>query len=75
MIIQVSVKKKKFGQKQIKKEPVKNAYYHWDKHKNEFPEFQNSKQYVDATHNFVRNPPEGTLKKVRENGDTLYYNP
>ncbi|OCG31423.1 hypothetical protein A9G33_05150 [Gilliamella sp. Choc3-5] len=58
-----------------KKESVKNAYDHWDKHKHEFPEFQNSKQYVDATHNFVRNPPEGTLTKVRENGDTLYYNP
>ena len=58
-----------------KKESVKHAYDHWDKHKHEFPEFQNSKQYVDATHNFVRNPPEGTLKKVRENGDTLYYNP
>ena len=58
-----------------KKESVTNAYDHWDKHKHEFPEFQNSKQYVDATHNFVRNPPEGTLKKVRENGDTLYYNP
>lgn len=58
-----------------KKEPVKNAYDHWDKHKNEFPEFQNSKQYVNATHNFVRNPPIGTLTKVIKNGDTLYYNP
>ena len=26
-------------------------------------------------HNFVRSPPEGTLIKVRKNGDTLYYNP
>ena len=43
--------------------------------KNEFPEFQNSKQYVDAPLNFVRNPPKGTLTKVRKNGDTLYYNP
>ncbi|WP_239352907.1 hypothetical protein [Snodgrassella communis] len=58
-----------------RKAPVSNAYGHWDKHKNEFPEFQNSKQYVDATHNFVRNPPEGTLTKIRNNGDTLYYNP
>ncbi len=58
-----------------KKEPVANAYGHWDKHKNEFPEYQNSKQYVEATHNFVKNPPKGTLIKARANGDTLYYNP
>ena len=37
--------------------------------------FQNSKQYVDATHDFFRNPPEGTLTKTRPNGDTLYYDP
>ncbi|CNI97436.1 adhesin/hemagglutinin [Yersinia frederiksenii] len=58
-----------------KKQPVPNAYDHWDKHKKEFPEYQNSKQYVDATHNFVNNPPSGTLIKTRPNGDTLYYNP
>jgi len=58
-----------------KDDPVSNAYGHWDKHKAEFPEFQNSKQYVDATHDFVTNPPEGTLTKTRPNGDTLYYNP
>ncbi|MFS2224856.1 hypothetical protein JWF83_20610 [Pantoea sp. B65] len=56
-------------------DPVSNAYGHWDKHKAEFPELQNSKQYVDATHDFVNNPPEGTLTKTRPNGDTLYYNP
>ena len=54
---------------------VENAYEHWNKHKSDFPEYQNAKQYVDATHNFVRSPPEGTLIKVRKNGDTLYYNP
>ncbi|OCG21472.1 hypothetical protein A9G22_09630 [Gilliamella sp. App2-1] len=58
-----------------KKQPVTNAYDHWDKHKHEFPEFQNSKQYVDATHNFVNNPPLGTLKIIRKNGDTVLYNP
>lgn len=58
-----------------KKEPVPNAYGHWDKHKKEFPEYQNAKQYVDATHNFVNKPPSGTLTKIRPNGDTLYYNP
>jgi filamentous hemagglutinin len=58
-----------------KDDSVSNAYGHWDKHKTEFPEFKNSKQYVDATHDFVRNPPEGTLTKTRTNGDTLYYEP
>ena len=58
-----------------KKDPVENAFGHWDKHKKEFPEYQNSKQYVEATHNFVTNPPAGTLTKTRANGETLYYNP
>ncbi|MEB5971475.1 hypothetical protein ACWXWB_21635 [Pantoea dispersa] len=58
-----------------KKEPVPNAYGHWDKHKQEFPEFQNPKQYVEAIHSFINNPPVGTLVKTRLNGDTLYYNP
>ncbi|MBT0728325.1 hypothetical protein HGT73_13300 [Rosenbergiella australiborealis] len=58
-----------------KKEPVSNAYGHWDKHKNEFPQYQNSKQYVEAAHSFVTKPPAGTLIKTRSNGDTLYYNP
>ncbi|EPE4188312.1 hemagglutinin repeat-containing protein [Yersinia enterocolitica] len=58
-----------------KKAPVPNAYGHWDKHKREFPEFQNSKQYVEAAHSFVNNPPPGTLVKVRPNGETVYYNP
>ncbi|MCT6589357.1 hypothetical protein N3553_05655 [Pantoea dispersa] len=43
-----------------KKEPVPNAYGHWDKNKQEFPEFQNPKQYVEATHSFINNPPVGT---------------
>ncbi|WP_343463657.1 VENN motif pre-toxin domain-containing protein [Pantoea sp.] len=58
-----------------KKDPVSNAYGHWDKHKSEFPEYQNSKQYVEAAHSFVSNPPPGTLTKVRSNGERVYYNP
>ncbi|EGX5147734.1 hemagglutinin, partial [Salmonella enterica] len=58
-----------------KAEPVGNAYGHWIKHGKEFPEYQNAKQYVDAAHNFMTNPPPGTLTKTRPNGDTLYYNP
>ncbi len=42
-----------------KMESVANAYGHWKKHEKEFPEYQNAKQYVDATHNFVTNPPAG----------------
>ncbi|WP_232240980.1 hemagglutinin repeat-containing protein [Serratia plymuthica] len=56
-------------------DPVTNAYGHWTKHKKEFPEYQNAKQYVDAAHNFMTIPPMGTLTKTRPNGDTLYYNP
>lgn len=58
-----------------KAEPVGNAYGHWTKHGKEFPEYQNAKQYVDAEHNFMTNPPPGTLTKTRPNGNTLYYNP
>ncbi|WP_341873621.1 VENN motif pre-toxin domain-containing protein [Enterobacter cancerogenus] len=58
-----------------KTEPVGNAYGHWTKHGKEFPEYQNAKQYVDASHNFVTNPPAGTLTTTRKNGDTIYYNP
>ncbi|MBM3074409.1 VENN motif pre-toxin domain-containing protein, partial [Lelliottia sp. RWM.1] len=58
-----------------KAEPVGNDYGHWTKHGKEFPEYQNAKQYVDASHNFVTNPPAGTLTTTRKNGDTIYYNP
>ncbi|CFR32157.1 PAAR/S-type pyocin domain-containing protein [Yersinia frederiksenii] len=54
---------------------VENAYGHWQKHGAEFPEYKNAKQYVEAAHNFVTNPPDGTLTKTRPNGDTVYYNP
>jgi|APAga8741243810_1050097.scaffolds.fasta_scaffold03335_3 pyocin large subunit-like protein/uncharacterized Zn-binding protein involved in type VI secretion len=58
-------------------EPVENAYGHWVKHGHEFVDksFNNSKEYVDATHDFVRTPPAGTLTKVRQNGDVMYYHP
>ncbi len=54
---------------------VKNAFTHWMKHGKEFPNLQNAKQYVEAAHEFVTNPPTGTLSKVRPNGDTIFYNP
>ena len=54
---------------------VENAYNHWKKHGSEFPELANSKEYIDATHDFVNNPPEGTMTKTRSNGDILLYHP
>ena len=54
---------------------VQNAFGHWKRHKKDFPNLQNAKQYVDATHDFVKNPPLGTLTKVRPNGETVLYNP
>ncbi|WP_127956606.1 S-type pyocin domain-containing protein [Serratia microhaemolytica] len=54
---------------------VQNAYKHWKKHGKEFPALKNSKEYIDAVHDFVNNPPEGTLTKKRNNGDELFYHP
>ncbi|KFF61320.1 hypothetical protein IW01_20395 [Pectobacterium brasiliense] len=54
---------------------VRNAYKHWEKHGHEFPELKNAKQYVDAAHDFMNNPPDGTLTKTRDNGDELFYHP
>ena len=58
-----------------KKSAVENAFGHWKKHKSEFPELQNAKQYVEKAADFLRNPPKGTLTKINSRGDTLRYNP
>ncbi|SDZ27271.1 hypothetical protein SAMN05444416_11860 [Thermoactinomyces sp. DSM 45892] len=55
---------------------VKNAYEHYKKHvvaKGEFPEYQNSLQYVKGAHDFVKNPPAGTLTKKGDYGKTFLY--
>ncbi|WP_303011708.1 VENN motif pre-toxin domain-containing protein, partial [Rodentibacter pneumotropicus] len=52
-----------------------NALSHWEKHKNEFPELKNSDDYLNYVHDFIKNPPEGTLIKERNNGDKLFYYP
>ncbi|WP_082366340.1 hemagglutinin repeat-containing protein [Rhizobium acidisoli] len=57
------------------KSAVQNAYAHWTKHSAEFPEFQNSVEYVQGAQTFVSNPPPGTLTKNRTGGDTLLYDP
>lgn len=53
---------------------IKNAYSHYLQHGAEFPELKNAKEYVEAAHKFVTNPPAGTLTKVRPNGEKLFYN-
>ena len=44
-----------------RKTSIENAYGHWDKHKGEFPELQNSLEYVKATNEFLNNPPTGSM--------------
>jgi filamentous hemagglutinin len=51
---------------------VENALGHWNKHKAEFPELANSKQYVEAARSLVTNPPAGALTKAR-GAETLVY--
>ncbi|WP_208605113.1 S-type pyocin domain-containing protein, partial [Xenorhabdus eapokensis] len=54
---------------------IKNAINHWLKHGNEFPNLKNSDEYIDATHDFIKNPPKGTLSKENDKGDKLFYDP
>lgn len=57
------------------KSAVENALGHWNKHKSEFPELQNAKQYAERAKDFLTNPPKGTLSKTNDRGDTLRYDP
>ena len=52
-----------------------NLERHWEKHRAEFPEFHSAQEYGDAALDFFQNPPEGTLTKVRPDGEKLYYHP
>ena len=52
-----------------------NAERHWEKHGGEFPEYGSEQAYVAGIHAFLLHPPEGTLVKHRDNGDTLYFDP
>ncbi|MBQ9366586.1 MAG: hypothetical protein IJT83_02305 [Victivallales bacterium] len=52
-----------------------NLERHWEKHGAEFPEFHSAQEYGDAALNFFQNPPQGTLTKVRPDGEKLYYHP
>ncbi|HET8670693.1 MAG TPA: hypothetical protein VFM05_08735, partial [Candidatus Saccharimonadales bacterium] len=57
------------------KTAAENAFRHWKKHRPEFPEFQNAKQYVEGAKKFFSDPPPHTLTKTRPTGDKLFYNP
>lgn len=54
---------------------AENAYAHWQKHKAEFPEYQNATQYAKGAKDFTQNPPSTAMTKVRPNGDTVIYDP
>ncbi|WP_159445361.1 RHS repeat-associated core domain-containing protein [Rhizobacter sp. OV335] len=51
---------------------VENALGHWNKHKSEFPELNNSKQYVEAARSLAAKPPATALTKGR-GAETLIY--
>ena len=48
---------------------------HWNDHKNDFPEFNNALEYVNAAQDFINNPPKTALTKIRANGDKVVYDP
>lgn len=51
---------------------VRNAYEHFKRHGKEFGA-ENALDYVRKAKDFLRNPPAGSLRKVRQNGDVLVY--
>lgn len=54
---------------------TENAFEHWNKHWSDFPDINNSIEYVDFAKNFLNNPPAWTLSKVRTwNNDIIFYN-
>ncbi|WP_137392516.1 hypothetical protein [Rhodoligotrophos defluvii] len=52
-----------------------NAAAHFAKHGKQFPQFSTLDDYVEGAHAFFKNPPAGTLTKVRTGGDRLFYHP
>jgi hypothetical protein len=52
---------------------VENAYWHWTKHRAEFPELYNAKQYAEDAKGFLVNPPPGAAAQIRANSDRLVY--
>lgn len=52
-----------------------NLQQHWYKHGAEFPEYHSAGEYGRGALDFFANPPSGTLRKQRGNGDQLFYHP
>lgn len=57
------------------KTSAQNAYRHFSDHGADFPDIQNSVEYVGKAQNFLRTPPGGTLTRVRANGDVVRWHP
>ncbi len=36
--------------------------------------YKSADEYVDAAQNFLNDPPEGTMTKIRDNGDIIRFN-
>jgi hypothetical protein len=53
------------------RDSINNAYKHWKKHGNDFPDVTNSKQFVEKAYSFFNKT--GTLFRTRPNGDILFY--
>ncbi|UMP02495.1 polymorphic toxin-type HINT domain-containing protein [Amycolatopsis sp. EV170708-02-1] len=57
------------------KTSVENAFGHWQKHKSEFPNLNNAKEYVEAATAFLNSADANVLKRTRQNGDVVRFNP
>ena len=57
------------------KTSAQNASRHFSGHGADFPDIQNSVEYVGKAQNFLRTPPGGRLTRVRANGDVARWHP
>lgn len=53
--------------------PFGNSVRHWNDHGPEFPELNSYNEYIQATQDFLNNPPAGTQSFMRTNGDVMRY--
>ncbi|MYR08373.1 hypothetical protein GTV32_19620 [Gordonia sp. SID5947] len=51
-----------------------NALTHYENHGHEFRGVTSPEQYAAVANNFLKNPPPGTFRFTRPNGDILLYN-
>ncbi|MEV0317701.1 polymorphic toxin-type HINT domain-containing protein [Streptomyces sp. NPDC050658] len=58
-----------------RKTSVQNALGHWNKHKSEFPNLNNAKEYVEAGKKFLGSADPSVLTRTRSNGDVIRFNP